>query len=933
MPIPRPALSVVTLLISLIAAGCGDDGGKNLPERQAPAQPEAETQTPSYTVIAVAGTGGTISPTTAVVTEGAAAVLTITPDTGFHVAAVTPTGCTGTLTGTTYTTGPVTADCAVVASFAANTYTVSATAGAGGTIAPGSVSVTHGERTVLAVTPDAGFIVAEVSASGCTGMLEGASFTTSAITADCAVVASFAALPVASSYTVSAGAGTGGSITPASVVVAEGAGAVLTVTPNTGFNIAGVSASGCSGTLAGTTFITGPVTADCTVTATFAAIFHTVTANAGTGGSISPTSASIAHGTGATLTVIPAAGFAIASVNASGCTGTLTGTTYTTGPITADCTVTASFSANVFTVTTSAGTGGSIAPASVSVAQGGSAVLTVTPDAGYTIASVVASGCGGILSGTTYTAGPVNADCSVAASFAAITSTYTVTASAGTGGSITPATLGVAQGETAVLTVTANPGYSIASVTPTGCTGTLAGTAFTTGPITANCSVVASFSANAWTVTASAGTGGSITPARISVAHGATTALTLTPDTGFAIAGIAATGCSGTLAETTYTTGAITANCTIIASFAVVTPPALASGIATGGSHSCALTSTGAVQCWGDNFFGELGNGTTTNSLVPVAATGLSGAATALVAGVQHSCALISGGGVQCWGYNAYGQLGNDSTRSSSAPVAVTGLSGPVTALAAGSYHTCALTEAGTVQCWGYNANGQLGRGNLTNSVVPATVTALAGTATALVAGAQHTCALISGGAMQCWGNNANGQLGDGSTTRATEPVTVKNLSGAAMAMAAGSNHSCALTSTGVVQCWGYNATGQLGNDTTTHSAVPVTVSGVNGTVSMLAAGNAHTCALGSSGAVQCWGGNNYGQLGNGGTTNSSVAVAVTGLGGAASVLKAGYGHNCIVTTSGAAQCWGYNLYGQLGNGSTANATAPVDVTGLGATP
>jgi alpha-tubulin suppressor-like RCC1 family protein len=288
---------------------------------------------------------------------------------------------------------------------------------------------------------------------------------------------------------------------------------------------------------------------------------------------------------------------------------------------------------------------------------------------------------------------------------------------------------------------------------------------------------------------------------------------------------------------------------------------------------------------------------------------------------------------VQCWGYNAYGQLGNGATTSSATPVTVAGLSAPATALAAGSYHTCALTGAGAVQCWGYNANGQLGRGNLINSIVPVTVTGLSGAATGLVAGAQHTCALTSTGAMQCWGNNANGQLGDGGTVRSTTPVTVTGLSGSATAPAAGSNHSCALTSTGAVQCWGYNASGQLGNGNTTSSTSPVTVTGLSGTVTTLAAGNAHTCALSSAGAVQCWGANNHGQLGNESTTNSNAPVAVTGLSGATALLKAGYGHNCAVTTAGAAQCWGYNLYGQLGNGSTANSTIPASVTGLAGPP
>lgn len=583
------------------------------------------------------------------------------------------------------------------------------------------------------------------------------------------------------------------------------------------------------------------------------------------------------------------------------------------------------------TVSASAGTGGSITPTRVSVLQGATAALTVTPNTGFEIAGITPTGCTGNLVGNTYTTGTITADCAVAASFVASTKTFTITTSAGAGagGSITPASVSVTEGASATLTVSPNTGFSIASVIPTGCTGTLAGNTYTTDPITANCAVAASFVANTYTVTASAGADGSITPSSVSVTHGASAVLTVTPNTGFSIVSVAASGCSGTLSGTTYTAGPMTADCTITASFGVATTTSLATLIAAGGSHTCALNSAGAVTCWGDNFYGELGNGSTSNSITPVTVTGLSGSVTALATGAQHTCALISAGAVQCWGYNRYGQLGNGSTTSVNTPVTVTGLSGPVTALAAGSYHTCALISGGAVQCWGYNANGQLGSGSMTNSTSPVTVAGLSVSATTLAAGAQYTCVLTSAGAAQCWGYNANGQLGNGSAMNSTTPVTVAGLSGSATTLAAGAQHTCALTSTGVAQCWGYNASGQLGNGSTTNSTIPVTVAGLSGSTITLAAGAQHTCTLTSAGAVQCWGGNSNGQLGNGSTTSSSLPFTVTGLNGPATALTAGYGHNCILTSAGAAQCWGYNLYGQLGNGSTTNSATAVTVTGL----
>jgi alpha-tubulin suppressor-like RCC1 family protein len=217
------------------------------------------------------------------------------------------------------------------------------------------------------------------------------------------------------------------------------------------------------------------------------------------------------------------------------------------------------------------------------------------------------------------------------------------------------------------------------------------------------------------------------------------------------------------------------------------------------------------------------------NSTFPVAVSGLSGAVTMLVAGTQHTCVLTSASAMQCWGYNSFGQLGNGGNVNSTVPVSVTGLSGSATTLAAGAQHTCALTSVGVVQCWGYNVNGQLGNGNNTNSVTPVTVAGLIGNATALAAGAQHSCALNSAGAVQCWGYNLYGQLGNGSTTISNSPVTVNSLSGPATALAAGFGHVCALINTGAAQCWGYNLYGQLGNGGTANSGVAVTVTGLSG--------------------------------------------------------------------------------------------------------
>ncbi|MBI3775911.1 MAG: hypothetical protein HY273_10235 [Gammaproteobacteria bacterium] len=852
----RHFILAFAFVFSVFAAGCSDSGG-NARQTETPTEMPTEIGTPTYTVNATAQTGGSISPASISVAQGTSATLTVTAESGFRIASVTPSGCTGTLSGTNYVTDPITADCSVTASFVALT----------------------------------------------------------------------------NFFTVSASAAAGGSILPLSVSVEQGASATLTVTPESGFRIASITPNGCTGTLTGTSYVTGSITADCSVAASFVAItnFFTVNTSAGVGGSISPTSISVAQGTSATLTVIPESGFGIASVTPSGCTGTLSGTNYLTAPLSSDCTVAVTFAANTFTVSAIAGAGGSISPLSTSVASGAKAVLSITPDTGFYIASVTAAGCSGSLAGMTYTTGPIMANCTVTTAFStqAGTNTYTVNALAGAGGSITPGTASVIQDATATLTVTPDSGFRIASVTASGCTGTLTGNTYVTGPITANCTVTASFVANLFTVTASAGAGGSITPASVSVAQGVSTLLAVTADTGFSVASITAVGCSGTLAGDVYTTGAITADCNVTVTFAEPAITRIASKIATGVSHTCALSNAGPVVCWGDNYFCELGNGNTVRSMIPVTVAGLSSPVTALATGSQHTCALTRLGTVQCWGYNAYGQLGNGSTTSSNSPVTVTGISGQVTALVAGNYHNCVLTSAGAVQCWGYNANGQLGNGTNTNSSTPVTVAGLSASTTTLVAGTQHNCVLTSAGAMQCWGYNSYGQLGNGSTMNSTTPVAVTGLSGSVTTLAAGNQHTCALTSVGAIQCWGFNTNGQLGNGSNTSSTTPVTVTSLSGSVLTLTAGAQHTCALSNVGTAQCWGYNLYGQLGNGSTTSSNTPVTVTGLSGTVTMLTSGFGHLCALISTGAVQCWGYNLYGQLGNGSTTNSGAPMTVTGL----
>ncbi|WP_298007635.1 MULTISPECIES: hypothetical protein [Anaerolinea] len=351
--------------------------------------------------------------------------------------------------------------------------------------------------------------------------------------------------------------------------------------------------------------------------------------------------------------------------------------------------------------------------------------------------------------------------------------------------------------------------------------------------------------------------------------------------------------------------------------------------IAAGYSHSCAQKNSGGVVCWGSNAFGQLGDGTTLERLTPVGVSGLSSGVVAITAGYGLTCALTNSGGMLCWGDNRYGQLGDGTTSGRLTPVAVSGLSGGVIAIAAGDGHTCGLTDSGGVLCWGNNWNGQLGDGTRENRLTPVGVSGLTGGVIAIAAGGSHACALTNSGGVLCWGKNWNGQLGGGALGYRVFPVAVSGLSGGVTAITAGYSHTCGLTDSGGVLCWGDNWNGQLGDGTREDRRTPVGVSGLSSGVVAIAAGRYHTCALTNSGGVLCWGDNRYGQLGDGTTLGRLTPVAVSGLSSGVTAITAGYSHTCALTDSGGVLCWGTNLYGQLGDGTTLGRLTPVAVSGL----
>jgi len=357
---------------------------------------------------------------------------------------------------------------------------------------------------------------------------------------------------------------------------------------------------------------------------------------------------------------------------------------------------------------------------------------------------------------------------------------------------------------------------------------------------------------------------------------------------------------------------------------------AIATAVAAGAQHTCAVTGHGAVQCWGENSSGQLGDGTTTDRATPVPVSGFGSGAVAVTAGEYHTCALTSAGAVWCWGANDSGQLGDGTMTNRLTPVIVTGLTSGVVAVGAGYGHTCAVTGGGALLCWGGNWYGQLGNGISGDHLTPVAVSGLGSGVAAVAVGGEHTCALTSGGAVQCWGANQYGQLGDGTTTQRQTPVGVSGLTSGVAAVAAGGAHTCALTSAGAAWCWGVNYGGRLGDGTTTDRWTPVAVSGLGSGVVAVAASGSHTCAVTSGGGLQCWGSNYYGQVGDGTITDRWTPVTVSGLAsGVVSVASAVGLHTCALTSGGAVKCWGYNSSGQLGDGTTTNRLTLVPTVGF----
>ena len=408
--------------------------------------------------------------------------------------------------------------------------------------------------------------------------------------------------------------------------------------------------------------------------------------------------------------------------------------------------------------------------------------------------------------------------------------------------------------------------------------------------------------------------------------------------------------------------------------------------------YTCAILDNGDLKCWGRDNYGQLGDGgSNTNTNAPSSTAidlGTGRTAVSVSTGTYHTCAILDNGELMCWGKGQYGQLGDGGSNSNlNAPSSTAidlGTGRTAIAVSAGDSHTCAILDNGDLKCWGRDYHGQLGDGGTNTDTNAPSSTAIdlgtGRTAVAVDAGYQHTCAILDNGDLKCWGDDYEGQLGDGGSntntnapsstaidlgTGRTMSVSERDLDGDGilnifdadpfnssansspvwnipgfqegsiytnMTLSAGSHYTCAILDNGDLKCWGYDYHGQLGdggsnNDTNAPSSTAIDL-GTGRTAVAVAAGEYHTCAILDNGDLKCWGYDGYGQLGDGGSntdTNAPSSTAIDlGTGRAAVAVAVGGSHTCAILDNGDLKCWGYDGYGQLGDGgSNTNTNAP----------
>ena len=350
--------------------------------------------------------------------------------------------------------------------------------------------------------------------------------------------------------------------------------------------------------------------------------------------------------------------------------------------------------------------------------------------------------------------------------------------------------------------------------------------------------------------------------------------------------------------------------------------------LAAGWYTTCGVRGDGTLWCWGYNANGQLGDGTTASKVKPVQVSALGTTVAEPLMAASYMCARTVAGALWCSGYNDHGQLGDGTTIEKHAPQQVVALGTSVSAVPEGTDSGCSCVRKvdGSAWCWGDNVFGALGDGTTLDAHTPVQVAGLGTTVAQLSHTVSLGCARKNDGTAWCWGTNQSGGIGDGSGKNQAIPVQVTSLGSSVAQIGTGGCHSCALKTDGTLWCWGCNTWGNLGDGTTTLRQTPVQVTALGTSVAQISVGWYQTCARKLDGTAWCWGHNMYGQLGDGTTVNKHAPVQVIALGKDVAQVSAGAVHTCALKTDGTAWCWGQNQFGALGDGTTVDKLTPTAV-------
>ncbi len=354
--------------------------------------------------------------------------------------------------------------------------------------------------------------------------------------------------------------------------------------------------------------------------------------------------------------------------------------------------------------------------------------------------------------------------------------------------------------------------------------------------------------------------------------------------------------------------------------------------VSAGGAHTCGIRTTGQLYCWGWDDDGQLGDGgTNADQATPVEVAGGATNWTSVSTGLSHTCARRATGRLYCWGRDVEGQLGNGvGSVEQTTPVEVAGGATNWTSVSTGQYHTCARRSTGRLYCWGYDGSGQIGNG-LPNTDQPAPRPVAGGVTnwTAVSAGGYQTCARRATGQLHCWGYDGDGQLGNGgpNTGRSTPGLVAGGITDWT-SVTTGHRHTCARRATGRLYCWGQDVNGELGNGPAGSQPIPVLVAGGATNWTSVTATQTHTCGRRATAVLYCWGLDQFGQVGDGGANlNRPSPVEVSGGFTDWASVTAGGNHTCARNTTGRLFCWGQDGHSQLGDGGVdADTVEPVEV-------